>query len=85
MRGGAPKRAAPFVLEDQEEVTPLDEEAVEARILWRHPQISLYLLQRRPQPGCSRAERPLGMLLDVMCFPMVDAGRRWSRWTPPAI
>ena len=82
---GVPLRVVPFMLEGYREVAQPDgEETVEARILWRHLQLGLYLLRRGPQPGRSWAERPFGMLLDVMRFLMDDPGRRWSRWTPPA-
>ena len=44
---GIPLRAVPFMLEGYREVTPLPEdETAETRILWRHLQISLYLLGR---------------------------------------
>jgi hypothetical protein len=61
------------------EVAPLPEdEAAEARILWRHLQISLYLLGRPPQPGLSWAERPAAMLLEIMRFFLGTPGRPWT-------
>ena len=56
----------PFMLEGYREVAPLPEdETAEARILWRHLQIALYLLGRLPQPGLSWAERPAAMPICV--------------------
>ena len=60
-------------------VAPLPEdETAEARILWRHLQISLYLLGRAPQPGLSWAERPAAMLLEIMRFFLGSPGRPWT-------
>jgi hypothetical protein len=48
------------------ELAPLPEDHMaEARILWRHLQISLYLLSHPPQPGLSWAERPTGMFIEL--------------------
>ena len=81
---GVPLRVVPFMLESYREVAvPDGEETLEARILWRHVQLSLYLLRRDPQPGRSWAERPFGMLLDVVRFFLDGHGERWSRWAPP--
>ncbi len=77
---GVPLRVVPSMLEGYRAVVPLDD--VEARILWRHLQLSLYLLRRGPQPGRSWAERPLGMLLDVMRFLLDSPEDSWSRWIP---
>lgn len=80
---GVPLRVAPAMLEGYGAVAPFDGgENVEARILWRHLQLSLYLLRRESQPGRSWAERPLGMLLDVMRFALHPPGETWSRWLP---
>jgi aminoglycoside phosphotransferase (APT) family kinase protein len=80
---GVPLRVVPSMLEGYAEVGPFEEaENVEARILWRHLQLSLYLLRRDPQPGRSWAERPLAMLLDVMRFSLESPDERWSRWMP---
>jgi aminoglycoside phosphotransferase (APT) family kinase protein len=78
---GVPLRVVPSMLEGYRAVAPLDD-GVEARILWRHLQLSLYLLRRDPQPGRSWAERPLGMLLDIMRFLLDSPGPEWSKWTP---
>ena len=80
---GVPLRAVPSMLEGCAVVAPLEEgQSVEARILWRHLQLSLYVLRREPQPGRSWAERPLGMLLDVMRFMLDAPAGRWSEWMP---
>jgi aminoglycoside phosphotransferase (APT) family kinase protein len=78
---GVPLRVVPSMLEGYRAIVSL-EEGVEARILWRHLQLSLYLLRREPQPGRSWAERPLGMLLEVMRFLLDSPGPQWSRWLP---
>ena len=76
---GIPLRAVPFMLEGYREVAPLPEdETAEARILWRHLQIALYLLGRPPQPGLSWAERPAAMLLEIMRFFLGSPGRPWA-------
>jgi aminoglycoside phosphotransferase (APT) family kinase protein len=76
---GIPLRAVPFVLGGYREVAPLPEdETAEARILWRHLQIALYLLGRPPQPGLSWAERPAAMLLEIMRFFLGSPGRPWT-------
>lgn len=80
---GVPLRIVPFMLEGYRAVgSPEDNETIEARILWRHLQLSLFLLRREPQPGRSWAERPLAMLLDVMRFLLESPEERWSRWIP---
>jgi aminoglycoside phosphotransferase (APT) family kinase protein len=76
---GIPLRAVPFMLAGYREVVPLTEdETAEARILWRHLQIALYLLGRPPQPGRSWAERPAAMLLEVTRFFLGSPGRPWT-------
>ena len=80
---GVPLRAVPDMLDGYRAVGPLEGDgAAEARILWRHLQLSLYLMRRGPQPGRSWAERPLGMFVDVVRFLLGDPGGRWSRWKP---
>jgi Ser/Thr protein kinase RdoA (MazF antagonist) len=67
------------MLEGYREVAPFPEdEKAEARILWRHLQISLYLLGRPPQPGLSWAERPAAMLLEIMRFFLGSPGTPWT-------
>ena len=80
---GVPLRVVPPMLEGYRSVAPLEGDGTaEARILWRHLQLSLYLLRRGPQPGRSWAERPLAMLLDVMRFMLDPPGEGWARWKP---
>ena len=80
---GVPLRVVPPMLEGYGTVAPFDEtENVEARILWRHLQLSLYLMRREPQPGRSWAERPLGMFVDMMRFLLDGPNERWRRWAP---
>jgi hypothetical protein len=60
-------------------VAPLPEdETAEARILWRHLQIALYLLGRPPKPGLSWAERPAAMMLEILRFFLGSPGRPWT-------
>ena len=76
---GIPLRAVPFMLEGYRGVAPFPEdETAEARILWRHLQIALYLLGRPPQPGLSWAERPAAMMLEIMRFFLGSPGRPWT-------
>ena len=76
---GIPLWAVPFMLEGYREVAPFpQDETAEARILWRHLPISLYLLGRPPQPGLSWAERPAAMLLEIMRFFLGSPGKPWT-------
>ena len=80
---GVPLRVVPYMLDGYRKAGPPDEgDGLEARILWRHLQLSLYLLRRGPQPGRSWAERPLAMLLDVMRFVLDPPEEGWRRWKP---
>jgi aminoglycoside phosphotransferase (APT) family kinase protein len=82
---GFPLRAVPWVLAGHREVAPVDgDETVEARILWRHLQLSLWLLRRSPQPGRSWAERPVAMFTEVLRFFLEGPGDRWRKLAPPA-
>jgi len=75
---GVPLRAVPTMLAGYRELTPLPEDdTAESRILWRHLQISLYLLSRPPQPGLSWAERPTAMLLEILRFFLDPPEERW--------
>ena len=75
---GIPLRAVPSMLAGYRELAMLPEDDMaEARILWRHLQISLYLLSRPPQPGLSWAERPTGMFMEVMRFFLDPPEERW--------
>ncbi|HEY7122329.1 MAG TPA: aminoglycoside phosphotransferase family protein [Ktedonobacterales bacterium] len=80
---GIPLRAVPFMLEGHREISPLDEdETAEARILWRHLQIAIWLMQRDPQPTYSWAERPLAMFLEIMRFLLESPDPRWRAYLP---
>ena len=65
---GVPLRAIPFLLEGYREVNTTSNAGLEARILRRHIEIGLFLMGRGAQPGTSWAERPFGMILEVMRF-----------------
>ncbi len=78
---GMPLGAVPFLLEGYRAIAPLDgDDTAEARILWRHLQLALYLLQREPQPDRAWAERPMAMLLEIMRFLVQSPGQRWRQW-----
>ena len=78
---GMPLRAAPHVLDGHREVAALDgDETAEARVLWRHLHLALAMLERGPQPARSWAERPLGMLIDVLRFAREVTTERWKGW-----
>ena len=79
---GVPLRVVPPMLEGYRAIVPFDDESVEARILWRQLQLSLYLMRRGPQPGSSWAERPLGMFVDIVRFLLDSPSPEWSRWVP---
>lgn len=80
---GVPLRAAPLLLQGHRDVAPLEgDETAEARILWRHLQLALFLLRREPQPGRSWAERPAAMLLEIMRFFLESPGGRWAEVAP---
>jgi Ser/Thr protein kinase RdoA (MazF antagonist) len=80
---GFPLRAVPWVLAGYREVAPKADKTMEARLLWRHLQLALFLLQRPPQPGRSWAERPVAMLLEILRFFLGDLGERWRGLAPP--
>ena len=80
---GIPLRAVPFMLEGHREITPLDgDETAEARILWRHVQVAIWLMQRGPQPTHSWAERPLAMFLEIIRFLLDPPDPRWRAYVP---
>ncbi|MGH2558137.1 MAG: phosphotransferase family protein, partial [Thermomicrobiales bacterium] len=81
---GFPLRAVPMVLAGHRDIAPVDgNDTAEARILWRHLQLSLWLLRRPPQPGRSWAEQPLGMLIEVLRFFLEAPGDPWRDLAPP--
>ena len=64
-----PMAAVPLLLAAHREVAPLDDDdAAEARILWRRLQLTLGVLPRGAAPGCSWGERPVAWLLDLVGF-----------------
>lgn len=78
-----PLRAVPFLLAGYRAVRPLDADATaEARIVWRHLQIALWLARRGPQPGLSWGEQPLGMLVEVLRFFLERPGELWAACAP---
>jgi aminoglycoside phosphotransferase (APT) family kinase protein len=78
-----PLRAVPFLLAGYRAVRPLDADATaEARIVWRHLQIALWLARRGPQPGLSWGEQPLGMLVEVLRFFLERPGEPWAALAP---
>jgi aminoglycoside phosphotransferase (APT) family kinase protein len=77
-----PLRAVPALLEGYRQVTPFDDESVEARVLWRHLQIGLHQLRGKPQPETSWGERPMTILFDVLRFFTETRDERWQRWAP---
>jgi hypothetical protein len=80
---GVPLRAVPFMLSGYREVAPLDGDAnAEARIVWRHLQLSIWTLPRGAAVGLSWAERPLPMLLEVLRFFMEPPDDRWYALSP---
>lgn len=79
---GVPLRAVPALLSGYRELVSDEGEALEARIVWRHLQIALHQLRGRPVPEWSWAERPIGMLLEILRFFGEGPGRRWQQWGP---
>lgn len=78
---GVPLRAVPAMLEGYREGRPTDEGLL-ARIVWRHLQIALHQLRGKPVPDYSWAERPMGMLLEVLRFFGEQTESEWRRWGP---
>jgi len=64
---GVPFAGAPAMLAGYREERDLPADgSIEAAIVLRELQIALFLLRRPGQPGRSWAERPLGMMLDLL-------------------
>jgi len=76
---GIPLQAVPMMLEGYRESVPVLDAGLEARILWRHLQLSLYLLSRPPLSDLSWAERPLGMMLQTLRFLLDGQNTTWRR------
>lgn len=80
---GVPLRAVPFMLAGYREVAPLErDDTAEARILWAHLQLALFLMRRQPQPGKSWAERPLTMVLETARFFLKLPPEPWRGLAP---
>ena len=79
---GISLRAVPALLEGYRQIAGPHEDAIEARILWRHLQIALHQLRGQPQPQSSWAERPIGMLLDILRFFTETPNDDWREWAP---
>ena len=76
---GIPLRAVPFMLDGYCDVCPgVNNVPFLARILYRHLHLALFLVRRSPQLGKAWAERPLGMVLEVMRFLMSTRDERWK-------
>jgi aminoglycoside phosphotransferase (APT) family kinase protein len=75
---GVPLRAVPLMLDGYRRAAPVDQH-FEARILWRHLHLALFLLHREPQPGRSWAERPQAMFIEVMRFFLEPPDPAWKR------
>jgi hypothetical protein len=81
-----PLRAVPFLLQGHRDLAPVDDgEHIEARIVWRHLLLTLWLVPRGPQPGFSWAERPLSILLDTIAFFAAQPPELWRGLGPGAI
>lgn len=80
---GIALRSVPALLEGYREVAGSDDNTMEARILWEHLKIALHQLRGQPQPECSWAERPIGMLLEILRFFLEEPDVRWRQWSPP--
>lgn len=80
---GPPLRAVPSMLAGHREIASLDgDSAAEARVLWRHLQLSIWTLPRGASPGLSWAERPIPMLLEVLRFFAEPPDDRWRQLGP---
>jgi aminoglycoside phosphotransferase (APT) family kinase protein len=80
---GVPLGAVPLMLEGYRQIAPLDDDdRAEMRIVWRHVQLALWLVARRPMPGYSWAERPLGMLLETLRFFAAEPPEPWRGLGP---
>jgi hypothetical protein len=80
---GVPLRAAPYMLAGHREIATLDgDDAAEARVLWRHLQLSIWTLPRGAVAGLSWAERPIPMLMEVLRFFAEATDDRWREVGP---
>ncbi|PYE54634.1 phosphotransferase family protein [Deinococcus yavapaiensis] len=80
---GVPLSAVPFMLDGyREEGAGALGASIEARIVARQLHIALFLARRGPQPDKSWAERPLGMLLDLVRTLATSSDPRWRETLP---
>jgi aminoglycoside phosphotransferase (APT) family kinase protein len=79
---GIPLRAVPALLAGYRAAAPLDDDTIEARILWYHLTIGLHQLRGTPKPDLSWGERPMTNLFDVLRFFATTTDHRWRRWAP---
>ena len=78
-----PLQAVPFLLAGHREVAPLDEDdAAEARILWRLLQLLLNSLPRGAAKDCSWGERPVAWLVDLFRFFLDPPNAHWREIGP---
>jgi aminoglycoside phosphotransferase (APT) family kinase protein len=78
-----PLEAVPFMLAGHREVAPLDEdEAAEARILWRRIQLLLSTLPRGAAKDLAWGERPVTWLVDLLRFFLETTDERWKAIGP---
>lgn len=75
---GVPLRAAPLMLQGYRKERDIPDDGLfETRVVFRQLQIALFLLRRFPQPDKSWAERPLGMMLDLLRSLAANPNERW--------
>jgi aminoglycoside phosphotransferase (APT) family kinase protein len=65
---GMPLRAVPAMLAGYRSAGGTVDDPLRAAIVRRHLQIGIFLAHRPPEPGLSWAERPLGVVVDVLRF-----------------
>jgi aminoglycoside phosphotransferase (APT) family kinase protein len=79
---GIPLRAVPALLSGYADRGGPVDDGLRTAIVRRHLLIALFLAHRAAQPGRSWAERPLGVLLDLLRF-LAAAPHGWGHTAPP--
>lgn len=80
---GVPLGVVPLMLEGYADVLPdALNEGFRACILHRHLHLALFLLRRPPLPERSWAERPHGMMLEILRFFAADPPTAWRPLAP---
>lgn len=79
---GIPLRAVPAMLAGYRSAGGTVDDSLRAAIVGRHLQIGLFLAHRSPEPDLSWAERPLGVLIDILRF-FATAPTEWRPASPP--